>query len=63
MKRPDAPCLFCCARCVGCHSTCKPFKEYEKAQEEYRNYITEKKADENHLNEIEVMRHRRWNSK
>lgn len=59
MKRPEAPCQFCCAREVGCHSTCEPYKEYVKAQKEYRESISAQKAEENKLEGMEVMRYKK----
>lgn len=59
MKRPEAPCLFCCARKLGCHANCEPYKEYQKASKEYREHITQQKIEENQLEEIEIKRFRK----
>lgn len=59
MKRPEAPCIFCCARKLGCHANCDQYKKYQKEQKEYREYITAQKVEENKLEEIEVKRFRK----
>ena len=59
MKRPEAPCLFCDERYVGCHIECAKYKEYQAKQQEYREHITQQKVEENKLEEIEVQRFRR----
>ena len=56
MNRPEAPCQFCCGRHIGCHSACEPYKKYQKAQKEYREFITQQKIAENRLGELEVNR-------
>lgn len=58
MKRPEAPCIFCCARHLGCHVDCRAYKEYEHAQKEYRENISKQKIEENQLQEIEIKRFR-----
>ena len=59
MKRPEAPCLFCCARALGCHTGCKPYKEFQKAIKEYREHITAQKIEENEMEELELKRFRK----
>lgn len=56
MKRPEAPCLFCCGRHLGCHAECEAYKEFEHARKEYREHITKQKVEENQMKEIEIKR-------
>lgn len=36
MMGPQAPCRWCKERTAECHATCKRYKEYEAAREEFR---------------------------
>lgn len=56
MRIPESPCLDCKKRRVGCHATCKAYKEYECAQKEYREHVTKQKMEENELIGIEIQR-------
>lgn len=59
MIRPESPCLFCCARKLGCHTDCKEYNEFTKACKEYREHITKQKVEENQMEEIELKRFRK----
>lgn len=59
MKIPEAPCISCNERRLGCHAECPKYKEYEHAQKKYREHVAEQKIAENILEEIEVKRFRK----
>lgn len=59
MKEPMPPCLYCCAREVGCHDKCKPYQEFKKELKTYKKKITEEKTQENVMEGIEINRYRR----
>lgn len=59
MREPEAPCLFCDERHVGCHTECDKYKAYTKERKAYREHITKQKVEENQLEEIELNRFRR----
>lgn len=59
MKRPEAPCISCNERHLGCHAECLKYKKYEHAQKKYREHITKQKVEENQMEEIEIKRFRK----
>lgn len=43
MRKPDAPCLRCESRSVGCHRTCEKYILYKSNAQEYFRKIQEEK--------------------
>lgn len=46
------PCRYCEARCLGCHSTCEKYKEYDEERKEIRK----ERMKEIQLDESETFR-------
>ena len=59
MKQPEAPCLFCDERELGCHVTCDKYRKYAKEQKKYREYITRQRLEEDDIEAIEIQRFRK----
>ena len=59
MKEPEAPCLFCDERHLGCHTECDKYKEFTYDRKVYRESITKQKIEENEITDIEIKRYRK----
>lgn len=59
MKQPEAPCLSCGDRHLGCHSECDKYSDFVKKRREYMGHIKKQKTDENILQAIEINRFKR----
>lgn len=59
MKEPEAPCLFCSERHLGCHTACDKYNKFKHDRKEYREHITKQKVEENQMEELELKRFRK----
>ena len=59
MKKPEAPCLKCEERKIGCHSICKRYIDYTVEQKRFREHVSAQKIENNALETIEVERYRK----
>ena len=45
-RKPRLPCKDCTGRFVGCHSTCKKYNDWVKAERKINDEIRQKKKEE-----------------
>ena len=58
MKKPEAPCLFCDEKEVGCHIDCDKYKAFKKAQEEYNEVVKRGRLQDSTMRRVEIKRFR-----
>ena len=57
MKEPQAPCLFCDDKKVGCHINCEKYNNFKIEHNNWNRTIQIEKNKEQNLRDIEIRRH------
>lgn len=59
MKEPQAPCLFCDEKHVGCHIECEKYNSYKEQHHKWSEAVKAEKTKEHELTRMEIERYRR----
>lgn len=59
MKEPQAPCLFCDEKQVGCHIECVKYNTYKKEHHKWSEIVKAEKIKEHSLQRIELNRYQK----
>ena len=61
MKKPEAPCLDCEKRYVGCHDKCDAYQDFKRLSAIYTETIKSIKINDIIMNEVEKQRFEKYN--
>lgn len=59
MKEPEAPCLLCKERHVGCQGSCEKYNAYKSEHARWAEIVQKEKIKEHDMSRIEIKRYKK----